>query len=647
MLASGCSAAKPAHHGRPTGWAPKPADTGGLRTLAAAGPDGFTLHTAGGERHFLAGVNLGSTTPLHQPGEVSTISRAHFRRWIAEMSELGIRAVRVYTLLPPAFYDELRKHNERRPDDPLYLVQGVYLPDESYLEEGRTLYTKAIDQAFADEIADISAAVHGDFFRPPMRGRASGRYTADVSPWVASWIIGVEWDGEATLRADKEMTSAPAHIGRYFRSTPDASPTERWLAKHMDALATAEAKRGVSVPIAFVNWPTADPLKHPTEPLEREDLVGVDAMHVLSTTAWPSGTFASFHVYPYYPDFQRYEPGLEKTRWRGAPDRYAGYLTRLRDHFSGTMPLLVTEFGVPSSLGNAHNGLRGRDQGGHTEREAMAIDADLLRLISHLKLGGGFVFAWSDEWFKPTWNTTDHQLAGRRQLWHDPLTNEQWFGLIATDSKPVVDASTEQTYKRGAVKYIHVWADASWVHIELAFRSNAPRRFKLGADVIPGRERIDYRVKVDGDTATLQVRRDLDPIRLDNGDRPYRAGANAPWHTYALITNRAYHEAGHPAELQIVGKLERGVTWTRSKDALTFKLPWSMLGMADPSSRTALGEGMPATMVKIPGISFALVTGHEHVTHTFRWEPWNFTRYTERRKAGLGKLAAALRDVSR
>ena len=30
---------------------------------------------------------------------------------------------------------------------------------------------------------------------------------------------------------------------------------------------------------------------------------------------------------------------------------------------------MITEFGVPSSMGSAHTGPLGRDQGGHTEQE--------------------------------------------------------------------------------------------------------------------------------------------------------------------------------------------------------------------------------------------------------------------------------------
>ncbi len=384
-VTGGCGADDREAGRRTTDWAPAARTVDGLRVLAQSDARGLRLHTASGDKTFLPGINLGSTTPGHQPGEVGTITAATYRTWLGQMARMGIRVVRVYTLLPPAFYDELARWNRAHATAPLYLVQGVYLPREDYNEPGKTLYTPAIDRAFTDEITDVSKAVHGTLDRPQAPGRAGGRYRTDVSRWVASWIIGVEWDPQGTLTTDRVMRRAAYTPGRYFRATPDASATERWIARHVDHLATLEARMRTSVPIAFANWPTTDPLRHPTEPLRQEDLVGVDANHVLPTRRWPGGTFASFHAYPYYPDFQRYEPGLEKTRWEGRSDRYAGYLASLKRHFAPHMPLVVSEFGVPSSLGSAHAGTNGRDQGGHSEQQAMRIDASLMRMM---KAGG-------------------------------------------------------------------------------------------------------------------------------------------------------------------------------------------------------------------------------------------------------------------
>lgn len=647
-----------------TDWSPAPTEVGGLAVLAESDAAGFRLHTGSGDKEFLPGVNLGSTTPLRQPGEVGGIQREHFTRWIRDMTGLGVRVVRIYTLLPPSFYEELARHNEANPADPLYLVQGIYLPDETYVEPGSTLHDANVDDAFSAELRDISDAVHGDLARPETPGRASGNYEMDVSRWVLSWIIGVEWDPEGVARTDEQETEAAYEPGRFFAATADASPTERWIATHMDEIAALEAARGVSVPVAMANWPTVDPLEHPSEPLEKEDLVGVDATHVLPTAAWPGGTFASFHAYPYYPDFLRHEDGLDDEEWRGRSDRYAGYLMSLKRHFEGTMPLLVTEYGVPSSLGSAHEGTNGRDQGAHTEQDAMAMNADMMRMMQAKGIGAAFVFAWTDEWFKRTWNTMEHQDGERRQLWHDPLTNEQWFGLVATDPDPVVDAAVEMEQPRGAFEYVHVWADTSWVHLDLTFRDQVPDRLRIDADVVPGPEQADYRVTVNlpADTARVDVRRALDPIRLDTDQRPYHPDEAEPWHLYRLITNRSHPGSGgaRPAEFHDVGLLVEG-TWDPASDdfdsmstwqvdeerrTVRLRLPWSMLGMADPSARTALGEGVPAELVTIDGIGLDLDADGERGQVDFTWPTWNFTGWTERPKAGIEVLEEAFRDLA-
>lgn len=650
---------------RSADWTPAAHRAHGLRMVAQSDAAGFRLYTRSGSKTFLPGVNLGSTTPLHQPGEVGTIPGDDYARWLAQMGQLGIRVVRVYTLLPPAFYAQLAAYDRAHPRTPLYLMQGVYLPDESYTEPGRTLYTPAVDRSFTDEIRDIDGAVHGDLTRRARPGRAGGHYTADVSRWLAGWIVGIELDPYGVRQTDRLERGTAYRAGRYFAATADATPTERWLAGHMDALAALEARRGTTEPIAFANWPTDDPLHHPAEPLASEDMVSVDADHVLPTAAWPGGTFASFHAYPYYPDFQRYQPAYARTTWHGRPDRYAGYLMALKQHFAGHMPLLVTEFGVPSSLGSAHFGTNGRGQGDHSEQQAMAMDADMMRMMQAKGIGGAFVFEWADEWFKKTWNTEPHQVGDRRQLWHDPLTNEQWFGLMATDPDPVADAAAESIPKSGPYTYLYTWGDASWVHLDVTMRDALPHRLTVDADVVPGVQSADYRVVVDRDagTARLLVRRALDPMRLDTPAVPYRPDAATPWHRFEQLVNRShpdYPGGPLPAEYYPVGDLVRGswdpktadydslATWNvdEARKTIHLRIPWSMLGLADPSSRTALGPGDPARMEKVPGMALHYDADGQQADLRFDWPAWNYTTYHERLKAGLGVLASAYRDLA-
>ena len=99
--------------------------------------------------------------------------------------------------------------------------------------------------------------------------------------------------------------------------------------------------------------PTLDPLRHPTEtskaqeisllkargekivemPKEYDnDAVGLDAAKMRATAAFPAGVFASYHAYPYYPEFMVVDPGYLKARSPEGPSNYFGYLRELVEH---------------------------------------------------------------------------------------------------------------------------------------------------------------------------------------------------------------------------------------------------------------------------------------------------------------------------
>src|ERR671925_727936 len=66
--------------GAPESWAPAPRTIAGLRVTAVAREGRIVLHTAGGRRDFLPGVDLGSTVPGRAPGELAVTAR-DYRRW--------------------------------------------------------------------------------------------------------------------------------------------------------------------------------------------------------------------------------------------------------------------------------------------------------------------------------------------------------------------------------------------------------------------------------------------------------------------------------------------------------------------------------------------------------------------------------------
>jgi hypothetical protein len=383
------------------GWQPPPDGTegtpppaikvGGLQLPARV----IGTHVAAAEGdHFVprfwAGVNIGSTVPGTQPGEVAA-TRETYDRWFAGISALGANVVRIYTILSPAFYDSFRAYNLAHPEHPIYVITGIWIPEDRWYETQDAYDTQVVND-FRKEIRDIVNVIHGDAEIAPVRGHASGHYVSDISRWVLAWSLGVEWDPYAVQGTDQKYPGMPPYQGKYIQSLPGATPMESWIASMEDYVAEREALRGWSRPMSFTNWVTVDPLKHRDEPLDQEDLVSVDAAHIRATAAWPAGSFVGYHAYPYYPDFLRLQRSYQKYRRKrdGKLDAYAGYIHELRAHHKG-QAIMITEFGAPSSFGLAHFGPNGRDQGAHSEQTAARIDMDLMRDLYDEGFAGGDV----------------------------------------------------------------------------------------------------------------------------------------------------------------------------------------------------------------------------------------------------------------
>jgi hypothetical protein len=664
----------------PASYASAPVALDGLRAPARVGGEAVELAVGGRfAPRFWPGVNLGATVPGAFPGEHAP-TRRDFDRWLAGMDELGVRVVRVYTLLEPAFYDALAAHNRRRAARPIHLLQGVWIPEEEAHAAGDL---HAVTAEWHAELRKAVAALHGDAVVPPRPGHASGRYRTSVARWLVGWSPGVEWDPGLVAATDARHAGEPPHAGRYVAATADATPTESWIAAGLDLVATLEAERGWTRPLTFTNWVTTDPLRHPLEPSEEEDAVSVDARHLAATAAWPGGMFASYHVYPYYPDFLSLE-------YASAPDPYAAYLRALRAHHAG-QPLMVTEFGVPTSLGLAHRGPLGCDQGGHDERAAARVDASLLGAIRSEGLAGGIAFEWIDEWFKHTWNSQPFELpADRRSMWRNALTNEEHFGLVAAEPgrRPVavLDGRGEEWARNrsrvvarsrsGPVREVRAVHDAAYVWLRVTLARPAAWRSApvvLAFDVHPaaGGGLRDARGAVPGadvaivagpgERARVEQAAWLDPVpHAWPGDVPLTeamAPGSGAWSApRQIVSRRLRHPDGRVEEPVLVehGELRWGARDTRALVAgrgrvLELRVPWALLSVSDPSSRRALDlrPGQPVGTRELGRVGIAAVAaGGAPVTGSYRWAGWQRVDWHERRKAGWATLRRAFASAS-
>ena len=586
---------------------------------------------------YVKGVNLGAALPGKFPSEFPP-DDSTYARWLQLIAAANANVVRVYTILPPAFYRAFRAWNDAHPERPLWLVHGVWaeLPPRSDYDH------PTWKARFRTEMRRVVDVVHGRAAIGLRPGNASGLYDADVSDRVLAYIIGREWEPFSIKVFNALRRSRTAYAGR-FLALDRGTPADVWMAEQTDYMLTYEWDTWHAArPIAYTNWPTLDPLHHPTEATQLEeqalrkrlglapnvrlkeydnDSEALDAMLVRTTGANVAGYFASYHAYPYYPDFI----GLDSA-YGTARSHYLGYLLDLKRHHTGRA-LLIAEYGVPSSRGVAHLDVDGMHHGGHDQRAMADHDVRLTREIREAGLAGGILFAWLDEWFKHNWVTIDLEVpAERNRLWHNVMDAEQNYGLLglyAGDSTRPEPGGEPARWRSlaaladSAGTRLRVGSDAAYLYLAIETPAGLDAtRWTLAIDTDrPGGTEFEL-VLNDTTDAQLLVTptynpylgprpgmrpTDLDPLY----NRRATIGARdvaGPFDSLFVATNRfrvARDGRTFPARGVNRGRLRYGRAaassladwfWDRAAGIVEVRLPWSLLNVTDPSSRTVLAR---------------------------------------------------------
>lgn len=635
-----------------------------LRVDARTRGDYFEVPDGRGWRRFYVnGVNMGVALPGKFPSEFPQDSLT-YAGWLDTLSAMHTNALRLYTILPPSFYRAVLGWNRAHPDRPFWLVHGVWteLPPE------HDFNAPAWRDEFRLEMRRVVDLLHGNAEIPVRPGHAGGRYEADLSPWVLGYIIGREWEPYAVKEFEARHPAPKPFRGRFLSTRPGAGATDSWMAEQCDYLLGYEVDTWNTIrPIAYTNWPTLDPLTHiteatgkeesawrkkvgrplPRDPIEYEnDAIGLDAMVVRATPTNPAGWFASYHAYPYYPDFLNYDPAYGKASSSEGRSNYFGYLKALKRHHAG-IPLLLSEYGVPSSRGLAHLQPQGWNHGGHDEIAMAQIDARLTREIREAGAAGGIIFAWIDEWFKKNWIVIDYEipLENTRQ-WHNVMDAEQNYGILgmyAGDeaATPVLGGDIARwqalaPYAANGTGRVRLGANESYLYlaIELGDRirqagpgGNRPVvavgldtwRADLGQqrllDSVASDAGFEFRVTLGDTTGTIDVTPDYNPYAGadvivdgdDYGKFRHRPIVTTPrtdgrFDSLFVITNRArFTRDGKFIGARGInrGRLRYGTEAASSLndwyyDATTgtieLRLAWGLLNVSDPSTRSVLYE---------------------------------------------------------
>jgi hypothetical protein len=618
------------------------------------------------EEVLLKGVNIGMGKPGYFPGEAA-ITKDEYGRWFDQIGEMNANVIRVYTVQPPGFYEALYNYNQRS-IKPLYLLHGVWMRDDTF-HSYPSVFQDVVSEEFMESMRTVVDVVHGNVEIEPRPGYAHGKFRSDVSDHLMGYVIGVEWDAPVVISTNEEEKGRGDLDGRFIK-TENASPFEIWLAMMMDHIISYENDRYKEQrPLSFVNWVTTDKLSHPSEPLKREDLVSIDPDNITSKEDHYPSLFASYHIYPYYPDFMNYDIKLnEYIDHRGENNSYAGYLHDMVNCHK--TPIVVAEFGIPTSRAMTHWNVYGYHQGNMTEKEQGEALIHLFEDIVEEGCAGGLLFAWQDEWFKRTWNTMDYMDPERRPYWKDAQTCEQNFGILSFDpgEKTIITldgefddwgkvsskCSEEMKFKAGPLKRIKTTSDEAFLYFCIELEDEnidwKSESFSIYLDTIPESginsplddgitfsTGMDFRINITGpDTSKVMIDSNYDifhymyanllgMIPIENHRQEKDNGIFTDIY-YCINRELFYPELNEtrPLEKFNTGHLRWGISDPISNEfdsnadihgpgednIIEMRIPWLLLGAKDPSNRKFTGdlwnEGLDS-QVEVEGFNISVV----------------------------------------
>ena len=423
----------------------------------------------------IRGVDMG----VGIPGEWTTdfaIDEEKYLRWFSQIQELGANTIRVYTILHDDFYNAFFKYNTEREKmgrEPLYLLHGVWVNDY-ILNSHRDAYDDEFFKTLKDDCRTLVDVLHGKISLSLSYGnKGSGSYRKDVSQWVIGYIIGVEWETSIVTYTNQNSYNKTEYTGKYLQTTEDATPFEAMLCEAGDKMIEYESKRYKQQRLmSFENGGITDPFIYPitvTTYRNKTDVLNVE--HIKTSDSFISGYFASYHVYPYFPDFLQtmletknykekflikkldisyYNNLIYRLSLLNAPkiedyllnedyydsqgrrNTYLAYLKVLNRFHN--IPVVISEYGVTTGRGMAQRDKNtNRNQGNMTEQEQGQALIDCYKDIKDAGCAGSCVFSWQDEWFKRTWNTMYAVDLDNTPYWSDYQTNDQFFGLLSFD----------------------------------------------------------------------------------------------------------------------------------------------------------------------------------------------------------------------
>ena len=96
-------------------------------------------------------------------------------------------------------------------------------------------------------------------------------------------------------------------------------------------------------------------------------------------------------------------------------------------------------------------------------------------------------------------------------------------------------------------------------------------------------------------------------------------------------------------------KYDSHTLWAATGEMIEMRVPWAMVGLADPSSLAGLVVAADGSLSTAPVdcVGITVVDGDDaQTTAGYAWEPWNSVSWRERPKAGLQTFVDMVRELN-
>ncbi len=404
-------------------------ENGEVNTEFRAEGSSFYAVSGGKEEPLvLRGVQMSSAVPGHHLSDYAA-EESDYLRWIENASDMGANLIHVTGIMDEDFYNAVCEFNTDRAD-PVYIMQGILLDDETANAEG-SAYSNGIMDELIQNGKDAVDVIHGrkNIMNAGISG--NGAFRKDVSQWVVGILIDQEWSSDVIARTDADTGREPGYRGRFVSAAADAGMFDSMMAEALDSITAYETdKYGVQRPAGFTSGPGTDFLEYENVYARQlSKYASLDPENLKALTGMKAGIFAAYRLLDFCPDFDKYlsQECLSRlgTRLEGMnrDEVYDGYIDLLSRYH--TIPVIAL-YGISSARGPVTTGVdpvNEKEQGENLAIISRTVEAD--------GLAGGIIDSWQDKWSTKSWNTAFAQETSRNYMWHDLQTAAQGTGLMA------------------------------------------------------------------------------------------------------------------------------------------------------------------------------------------------------------------------